>query len=103
MFGIGMTELVVILVVALLVLGPRKLPDAARGLGRAMAEFRRASNDLRNSLSVSLDEPEPAIHTPRPAPTPPVTAATPATDEPRGPEPAASAPSPTPPERPQNG
>jgi Tat protein translocase TatB subunit len=102
MFGIGMTELVVILVVALLVLGPRKLPDAARGLGRAMAEFRRASNDLRNSLNVSLDEPEPAIRAPRP--TPPVTAAaTPpaADDEPRGPD--VPAPAPTPPERPQNG
>ncbi len=56
MFGIGMPELLIILVVALLVLGPRKLPEAARSLGRGMAEFRRASSDLRNSLSTPIDE-----------------------------------------------
>ena len=56
MFGIGMPELLIILVVALLVLGPRKLPQAARSLGRGMAEFRRASNDLRNSLTAPIDE-----------------------------------------------
>ena len=67
-----MPELVVILVVALLVLGPSKLPDAARALGRGMAEFRRASNDLRNSLNASLEEPEPALRAP--APRPPATA-----------------------------
>jgi Tat protein translocase TatB subunit len=55
-FGIGMTELLVVLVVALLVLGPRRLPEIARSLGRGMAEFRRASNDLRASLSASLDD-----------------------------------------------
>ena len=51
-----MPELLIILVVALLVLGPRKLPDVARSLGRGMAEFRRASNDLRNSLTAPIDE-----------------------------------------------
>ncbi len=56
MFGIGMPELLIVLVVALLVLGPRKLPDAARALGRGMAEFRRASADLRNSLTAPIDE-----------------------------------------------
>ncbi|MBW2280432.1 MAG: twin-arginine translocase subunit TatB [Deltaproteobacteria bacterium] len=56
MFGIGMPELLIVLVVALLVLGPRKLPEAARSLGRGMAEFRRASNDLRNSLTAPIDE-----------------------------------------------
>jgi len=55
-FGIGMPELLIVLVVALLVLGPRKLPEAARSLGRGMAEFRRASNDLRNSLTAPIDE-----------------------------------------------
>jgi Tat protein translocase TatB subunit len=55
-FGIGMTELLVVLVVALLVLGPRRLPEIARSLGRGMAEFRRASNDLRATLSASLEE-----------------------------------------------
>jgi len=55
-FGIGMPELLIVLVVALLVLGPRKLPDAARSLGRGMAEFRRASADLRNSLIAPIDD-----------------------------------------------
>jgi sec-independent protein translocase protein TatB len=56
MFGIGMTELLVVLVVALLVLGPRRLPEIARSLGRGMAEFRRASSDLRATLTASLEE-----------------------------------------------
>ncbi len=51
-----MPELLIILVVALLVLGPRKLPEVARSLGRGMAEFRRASTDLRNSLTEPIDE-----------------------------------------------
>jgi TatA/E family protein of Tat protein translocase len=58
-FGIGMPELLVILVVALLVLGPKKLPEIARSLGRGMAEFRRASNEFTRTLSASLDEPPP--------------------------------------------
>ncbi len=57
MFGVGMPELLVILVVALLVLGPKKLPEIARSLGRGMAEFRRASNEFTRTLSASLDEP----------------------------------------------
>lgn len=51
MFGIGAQELLVIAVIALLVFGPKRLPELARSLGRGMAEFRRASNDLRRSLS----------------------------------------------------
>ena len=64
MFGIGMTELMVVLVVALLVLGPQRLPEIARALGRGMAEFRRASNDLRASLSASLEEERPTAPPP---------------------------------------
>jgi len=56
-FGIGMPELLIVLAVALLVLGPKKLPEIARSLGRGMAEFRRASTELRNTLSAPLDEP----------------------------------------------
>jgi len=50
MFGIGMPELLIILGLALVILGPKKLPDLARGLGRAMKEFRRATDDMRESL-----------------------------------------------------
>ncbi|NNJ99517.1 MAG: twin-arginine translocase subunit TatB [Desulfatitalea sp.] len=50
MFGIGMPELLVILAVALIVIGPKKLPDLAKSLGRAMGEFKRATNDLKHSF-----------------------------------------------------
>ena len=56
MFGIGMPELLIILGVALLVLGPKRLPEMARSLGRGMAEFRRASSELRNTLQAPLEE-----------------------------------------------
>ncbi|MDP6981413.1 MAG: twin-arginine translocase TatA/TatE family subunit [Myxococcota bacterium] len=56
MFGIGPVELAVVLVLALLIMGPTKLPQLARTLGRGMAEFRRASNELRRSIDVDLAE-----------------------------------------------
>src|SRR4029453_12530888 len=59
MFGIGMTELIVILGVALIVFGPTRLPELARSLGRAMNEFRRASTDLRQTFREAVDEPKP--------------------------------------------
>jgi TatA/E family protein of Tat protein translocase len=64
MFGIGATELVIICVVALLVFGPKRLPELARTLAKGMGEFRRASHDLRQSLALDdlrndLREPPP--------------------------------------------
>jgi TatA/E family protein of Tat protein translocase len=64
MFGLGFTEILVILVVALLVFGPDKLPELARNLGKGLGEFRRASSDLRRSV---LE----AAEAPRPPPAPP--------------------------------
>jgi sec-independent protein translocase protein TatB len=50
MFGIGTSELLVIFVVALIVLGPKRLPEVARTLGKAMAELRRATSGLTDEL-----------------------------------------------------
>ncbi len=56
MFGsIGGPELLLIMVIALLVFGPRKLPDLGRTIGRAMAEFRRASSDFRSTLEREIE------------------------------------------------
>ena len=54
MFGIGSTELLAILVVALLVLGPKNLPKIAHTLGRAMGEFRRVSTEFQRTLNTEI-------------------------------------------------
>jgi len=52
MFGIGMTELLLIAGLALIVMGPKKLPELARALGKGFAEFKRATNELKNTIEV---------------------------------------------------
>jgi sec-independent protein translocase protein TatA len=50
MFGIGMQELLIILVIALIVVGPKKLPELAKSLGRGFAEFKRTADDFHSSM-----------------------------------------------------
>ena len=85
-----MTELMVIFVVALLVLGPKKLPGLARSLGRSLAEFRRASADIRREFLDVADEAR--IQPPqRPAPAKPAATAPASEPKPAEPAPAAGA------------
>jgi Tat protein translocase TatB subunit len=90
MFGIGMTELLVIFVIGLLVLGPKRLPELARSLGRGLAEFRRASLDLRREFNEVTEDARispqeltgPAPREEDEAPPPQAGAETPAADPP---------------------
>ena len=54
MFGLGMSELILVAVVALLVIGPKRLPDVAKSLGKGYGEFRRSFSDFKES--VNLDD-----------------------------------------------
>lgn len=55
MGNIGFPEMIVIFVLALLIFGPKKLPELGKNLGKGMAEFRRASNDFRNSIEREIE------------------------------------------------
>ena len=60
MFNIGPQELVLILVLALLVVGPQRLPEIARSIGKGMRELRKAQDEVRKTIQVNLDEPSTA-------------------------------------------
>ena len=85
-FNIGPGELILILIIALVVLGPGKLPDVASSLGKSVREFRKAATDLTDAGK--LDAPAPST----PAAQPPASASTPPAAAPDAAPPAAAAP-----------
>jgi Tat protein translocase TatB subunit len=74
MFGIGISELIIILIIALIVIGPHKLPDIAKALGKAFSEFKKAAEEIKESVkdidlekaANSATKPPKEIKTPNP-------------------------------------
>ena len=64
MFNIGTQELLLILVLALVVVGPQKLPELARSIGRGMREFRKMQDEVKDMVKVDLNPEPPSVHQP---------------------------------------
>jgi len=62
MFGLGLPELLLIFIIALIVFGPKKLPELGRSFGRAMAEFKKASEEFQESMREEMKEVEKTTH-----------------------------------------
>jgi len=73
MFGIGFQEMLIILVVVLIFFGPKRLPDLAKSLGKGIAEFKKASEEVRKGIEEAVKE-EPAAEVPKAPEAPPVLA-----------------------------
>jgi sec-independent protein translocase protein TatA len=83
MFGsIGMPELIVIFMIALIIFGPRKLPELGRSLGRSLSEFKRASHELRSTLEEEIRTEDHRAAKAAQTPPAPSTTAAPRADEP---------------------
>jgi sec-independent protein translocase protein TatA len=63
MFGMGIGELLVIFVIALVVFGPKRLPEIGRSVGRALAEFKKASQEFQDSIQQEMREAEKQVNT----------------------------------------
>jgi len=107
---LGAQEMMLILVLALIVFGPRKLPDIGKSVGKMLAEFRRASNDFRRTVEQEVEADKAATRRPTPrieAPAAPPTPATPgraATEEaPAGPREVSPSEAPASPDAPSDG
>jgi len=55
---IGIQEMILILVIALVIFGPKRLPELGRSIGKTLAEFRRASNEIKHNIEKELEDPE---------------------------------------------